>query len=647
MRFELLARCGGARLGRWETPHGAVLTPALLPVIHPGQQAVPAREMRERFGVQMVITNGYIAWRNPALRERALREGIRGLIGFEGPVMTDSGTFQMYFYGKALEVDNATIVGFQRDVGSTVGTILDIFATPGMGQQEALQAVETTLQRAREAQAHKGDMGLALPVQGALFPELRERCAREMGALDAALHPIGGVVPLMEGQRYRELVEVVGASQRGLPPGRPVHLFGAGHPLVFPLAALLGCDLFDSASYSKYARDDRLLLPDGTALLGELEELPCACPVCSATTARELRGLPQPEREAQLARHNLHVSLAEVRRVREAIRQGRLWELVEQRCRAHPQLLEALRALQGLGPWLERREPLSKPGALFYTGPETLQRPDVQRLRARLLARYASPCHAAAVVEGAPRPFGRHLGPLWARARAAGIQLLVKTPLAAVPVELDEMYPIAQSAEPALWDRDAGKGFTRFLDQLLAAHAWKLVEPAELQGLPEPPQPADLDEARVAAIAAMQFGREAPQAMFEGGLRFRKSPGTGRVRNVFAGGAHVLSLRAGDGLFTLKLEGARRLHSKLPAPRLRCVVDGDAAPFVRAGRNAFARFVRAMDAELRPGDECLLVDEADALLGVGRVLLNAEESVSFQRGMAVDTREGVGGGPGL
>jgi 7-cyano-7-deazaguanine tRNA-ribosyltransferase len=640
VRFELLGRDGGARLGKWVTPHGEVRTPALLPVIHPGQQVIPAREMHDKFGVQMVITNSYITWRNPALRERALKQTIRGLIDFPGPVMTDSSTFQMYFYGKELEVDNATIVSFQRDIGSTVGTILDIFATPDMTESEVGQAVDTTLHRAREAQPHKGEMGLALPVQGGTFPALRERCARAMAGMDAAMHPIGGVVPLMEQQRYADLVHVIAASQRGLPAGRPVHLFGAGHPLVFPIAALLGCDLFDSASYSKFAQDGRMILPDGTAILDELEELPCACPVCSATTARELRALPTSEREAQLARHNLHVSVAELRRVREAIRAGRLWELVEQRCRAHPALLDALRSLDAHAGWLERREPLSKPSALFYTGSETLARPDVQRLRARLLERYRSPCEAAMVVEHAPRPFGRTLGGKWAHARAHGVQLLVKTPFAAIPVELDEVYPVAQSHEPRLWDRDAGKGFTRFLDAMLAAHGWKLVTEEEVAALPAKEGPR-LDDARVRATLDVQFGRGAAEALLRAPVRFRKSATTGRVRNVFSEGEHILSLRASDGYASLKLAGARRLHAELPPPRLRVVVDADSAPFQREGRNAFAKFVRAVDDELRPGDECLLVDDADRILACGRLALNGDEAASFRHGVAVDVREGV------
>ena len=87
-----------------------------------------------------------------------------------------------------------------------------------------------------------------------------------MGSVDVdgkgfSIHPIGGIVPLMEQQRYRELFEILLASKASLPPDRPVHFFGCGHPLLFPMSIALGVDIFDSAAYAIFARDDRLLTP--------------------------------------------------------------------------------------------------------------------------------------------------------------------------------------------------------------------------------------------------------------------------------------------------------------------------------------------------------------------------------------------------
>ncbi|HWH08464.1 MAG TPA: tRNA-guanine transglycosylase, partial [Candidatus Thermoplasmatota archaeon] len=127
--FEVRGRDAAARLGRFTTRHGAVTTPTLLPVLNPNIAYISAREMRSRFGTQMVITNSYVIRKHQALREKALAEGVHKLIDWDGPVMTDSGTFQMYVYGK-VQVQPDEIVAFQRDIGVDVGTILDIFSTP-------------------------------------------------------------------------------------------------------------------------------------------------------------------------------------------------------------------------------------------------------------------------------------------------------------------------------------------------------------------------------------------------------------------------------------------------------------------------------------------------------------------------------------
>src|SRR3990172_10101883 len=90
--FELRDRDGLGRLGRFTTPHGTVDTPTLLPVINPNQVLIPPAEMRARFGAQAVITNAYILYRS--MRERALAEGVHGILHFDGPIMTDSGAVQ-------------------------------------------------------------------------------------------------------------------------------------------------------------------------------------------------------------------------------------------------------------------------------------------------------------------------------------------------------------------------------------------------------------------------------------------------------------------------------------------------------------------------------------------------------------------------
>src|SRR2546426_6777930 len=322
-----------------ETRHGRVTTPALLPVVNPNRPIIPPADLANRFHAEILITNAYILGRGPH-RDSVLRQGLHEFLGFSGAVMTDSGAFQSHVYGD-VDVTNAEVIEFEKRIGADLGTMLDVFSEPSHDRTQAAADVEETIRRAKEADSLRGEMALVGAVQGGLHPDLRERCARQVSTLGVSVCAIGGVVPLHESYRFRELVRVIVASKKGLDPAKPVHLFGAGHPLVFPLAALLGCDLFDSASYAKYARDGRMIFPEGTRHVAEVHESGCLCPVCVEHPIQEIAAS-----ERLLAEHNLHVCFAAIRDVRRAIADGSLWELVERRARAHPALLDAVKDLR-------------------------------------------------------------------------------------------------------------------------------------------------------------------------------------------------------------------------------------------------------------------------------------------------------------
>lgn len=377
--FEITHKDIAGRLGRLETRHGIVETPTIMPVVNPNIQTIKPSELR-KFGAEIIITNSYIIYRKPELRERALKDGLHSLLGFDGPIMTDSGSYQLSVYGE-VEVNNTEIIRFQQEIGSDIGVPLDIPTPPDVSRQRAEAELEITIERAREALELKKEMLLAAPVQGSTFPELREQAARRLGEADFDIYPLGAVVPLMESYRYSDLVDVIVASKKGLPPSAPVHLFGAGHPMMFSLAVALGCDLFDSASYALYAKEGRYMTVRGTYHLNELQYLPCSCPVC---TSHDAGGLIKSERwEELLARHNLYVTFAEMREVRQAIKEGSLWELVEYRCRAHPQLLNGLKRMLSHTDWIEQFQPVSR-STFFYSGPESAHRPEVVRYRKKL-----------------------------------------------------------------------------------------------------------------------------------------------------------------------------------------------------------------------------------------------------------------------
>ena len=149
-----------------------------------------------------------------------------------------------------------------------------------------------------------------------------------------------------------------------------------------------------------------------------------------------------------------------------------------------------------------------------------------------------------------------------------------------------------------------------------------------------------VDELRT--VADYQFGAGAGAALFPGdaesGLTLHRSTG-GRPRQVVAPEGRVVSYGT-DGRFTLGLEGGRRLLAAFDPPVARVVVGAESDPFVREGKNAFAKFVRRVDSAVRPGDEVAVVRDDDTLLAVGRAELSADAMADFDSGAAVHVREG-------
>ncbi len=597
--MELRDRDGLARICRFRN----VETPALMPVVNPNKIVISPREMMDRFGIQAIITNSYIIWKTPRLRERAMEEGLHRMLDFPGLIMTDSGTFQQHVYGD-VEVKNKEIVEFQRYIGSDIGTMLDVFTEPHFSEEEVKRAIDETARRGEEALRYKGDMLLAGPIQGSIYPNLRRYAAKLMNRLNFDYYPIGGVVPLMEEYRYSEVAEAVVTVKKYLDPSKPIHLFGAGHPMFFPLAALLGVDFFDSAAYIKYARDDRLLFPHGTVHLRDLKYPPYFSPVLERYDLGEVKSMPKKERTRVLSEHNLYISVEEIKRIKQAIHEERIWEYAESRAREHPMLLKAYRKILRYRRFLEKFEPKSRKGAFFYMGRESMQRPFVLGVKRRL-RNFPS----RRIVVELPRPWSANLGTIPKDAA-------VKTPFGEVPLELEDTYPFAQSEFP--WDE-------------------KINVPENYESMSY----EEFDVAKIRAIADFQFGKGAADALFSGKIKIMKSKNTGKIRNVIVDGEHVVSLRAEDGLFTLKIHGAIRLHRAFEFPRMRIVVDSDSAEFNRQGRNVFAKFVLRCDPHIRPWDEVLIVDESDTLLAVGRAIMNCWEMRHFNKGMCVKVREGI------
>lgn len=653
--FEIKAKDMRGRVGVLKTEHGNVKTPALMPVIHPRKQAIDVK----KYGADIVITNAYLIYKNEDLKEKAVEEGLHDLINFDGPVMTDSGSFQLSVYGD-VDITNKEVIEFQELIGTDIGTSLDIPTAPFVEREKAESDLEITLERAKEAVEFKKENNIEMllnsVVQGSTFMDLRQECAKELSKLDADLYPIGAVVPLMESYHYKELVDVVMNSIMYLPDNTARHLMGAGHPMVFALAVAMGCDLFDSAAYILYAEDDRLLSTRGTFKLENLQEMPCSCEVCSKYTPDDLRAMPKRERRDLIAQHNLHVSFAELRLIRQAIYEGSLMELVEERCRAHPALLDAVRQLKNYNQDFEKYDPRSKKSAFFYTGSESLNRSEVLRHHQKLDEMPKK--RDLIVLPPGRKPYSKFisgkLGDFYIYGDKKELDqdnadfMVLDIPFGLIPLDIDELYPLSQNAAPKIRDSDSKEFIKNFFEDFCDNYEQVLVHSRINNDLgleltdkvDEEIRYVKDDVRKLKAIADYQFGWGSGEALFKGNINVEKSKKTGKIRHIYDGKTLIVNMRASDSYLVLSKEGAKRLHNSTAYPKNRVVVNKDSEPFALDGKSVFAKFVVECDENIRSNDEVLIVNEEDKLLAYGKSLLSAVEINNFQTGQAIKTRKG-------
>jgi 7-cyano-7-deazaguanine tRNA-ribosyltransferase len=465
MSFEIKEQDLLGRIGKLKTKSGTVETPLLFPVINPVIQPIPPRKIQEDFGCEALITNAYILKKR--FKNQPVKEGLHKFLDYDKVIMTDSGAYQILVYGD-IEISPTEIVHYQENINTDIATILDWPTGWKVSRAHAEQTVNETLKRARELfkiKRHDGILWVG-PVQGSKFLDLIAKSAFEMGKLPFQIYALGSPTEVMENYQFDVLVNMIMTAKANLPIEKPLHLFGAGHPLIFSLAVALGCDFFDSAAYAIYARENRYMTEYGTARLDELEYFPCACQKCSKTTPKRIAEMSQKEKQVFLAEHNLYVCLAELKRIKQAIKDGRLWEHMELRAHGHPALLQALKRLKKYEDFVEKHSPSVKKSGIFFFSSVGLMRPEVVRHRKRMLERYSPPEKSRIlflIPQTRTKPYHKsqefkdikkllrhvpkeHLNEVHICFYAA--------PFGVVPMELDEVYPLSQHETVLPLDRE-------------------------------------------------------------------------------------------------------------------------------------------------------------------------------------------------
>jgi len=702
-KFEISYRDGQARLGKLHTKHGILQTPCLLPVINPNIRTIEPNEMWNKYGIQALITNSYVIWKHDELKEKALADGVHSLLDYPGVIMTDSGTFQSYVYGD-VEVGVEDIVKFQNDIGVDIATMLDVFTRPDMTFAEVEEAVDETLNRAEKSLTAANGTMLNGPIQGGIFPELRVKSAKGMSEHAFSVHPIGGIVPIMENHNYRDLVKIMLASKSNLTPNRPVHMFGCGHPMLFPMLVAMGADLFDSAAYALFARDGRLLTPWGTERITEMEEWPILMPAVVGVTPAEVRSMSKDERTEILAKFNLEVTLQEMSRCRQAIRDGKIWQLAEMRSHQHPSLRQAFLwlitnpARSSMEPlilddvtasketgsekgawednwdWLVYSQTSPRIGSESWGGFDTYHRPQIELARRRLFSRWRSNKTGDVIVfHGASAPWRERIGYLTDKLVNTDYELFVYTPVGLLPWGLEDLNPWAHIEGPDwLWKRRPDLSWTQRELERLGISDRKIItfDISDTENLhekmfkklsldePKRNQNKRLTEQMVQKLVVLLNVENSIALEICHDATFTMSR-TERIRNMTdKEGRHLFSPRLAEGGISLTIDGATLLHSlrkeKIPVgfpdedfgfcpgkgPAWIVVTD-DAVPFIKQGRNVMHGFVEGVDKWLRPNENVLIVDTNGNLVGFGRSNSTVSEMASSTKGIAVKTREGI------
>ncbi|MFX0123835.1 MAG: tRNA guanosine(15) transglycosylase TgtA [Candidatus Hodarchaeota archaeon] len=639
--FSIRKKDGLARIGIVRTKHGEISTPVLLPVINPNYQLIHPAEM-VNCGAEAFITNAYLLYRDSVNREQVIKEGLHKYIGFSGPLMTDSGAYQLMEYGE-VSVTNEEITKFQEKIGTDIGVFLDIPIKKGT-YEETKSALEETLHRADEHIQKRNSTDSVLwagPIQGGKYLDLIKNSCVEMTQKDFSIHPIGSIVPLLEAYNFETVSKIILTVKQHVPPNRPIHLFGAGHPMLFAVAVFLGIDMFDSAAYVLYAKDNRYITVSGTEYLKDLEYLPCSCDVCQNYSVTELKQLDQEVRTNLLAKHNLNVSSEEIRRIKQAIIEGRLYELVLARVMNHPSLARILDILLGssTSQFIEQYDPISKSRSLLITHPALAFQPLLLRYRKRILNRFYA---------WSPNLL---IGLDYQNLRSSSsYQVIRLSPLfGIIPDELRGVFPLIQHERvPMTYSPEVISYISQFLQKYKSNFEQIEIHPSlnldvdilqEFRSFNGIKAKEKLDEAHIIkAIIDYQFGVGAHIVLGDKPLIINRSKRTGIFRHFSDESGALGTFRASDFVIIPTKSFARRLHKHIPPPRLRVVAKSECIPYVSKNKDLLAKFVLNVDSEIRCGEEVFIVDENDSFLNFGKSVLSAPEMIAFNRGVAVHVR---------
>jgi queuine tRNA-ribosyltransferase len=354
MQFEVLARDGAARRGRLTLPHGVVDTPAFMPVGTYGTVKAMSPEELKGLGAQIVLGNTFHLWLRPGLDVVGAHGGLHRFMGWNGPILTDSGGYQVFSLGELRKITEEGVrfqspvngdpcfltpeesMRIQRVLDSDVVMVFDECTPYPADYEVARESMELSLRWAeRSKRAHEGNRNALFGiVQGGMHEPLRDVSLEGLTKIGFDGYAIGG---LSVGEPREEMRRILAHTAPRLPADRPRYLMGVGTPQDLVEAVTAGMDMFDCVLPTRNARNGWVYTRNGIVKLrnarhrDEVEPLDaeCACYTCRNFTRAYLHHL-QRVNEILGARlntlHNLHYYQELMRELRAAVEAGRLAE---------------------------------------------------------------------------------------------------------------------------------------------------------------------------------------------------------------------------------------------------------------------------------------------------------------------------------
>jgi queuine tRNA-ribosyltransferase len=351
--FTVHATDGGARTGVLHTAHGKLRTPAFMPVgTKATVKAVDPGELRG-LGAEILLCNTYHLHFRPGADLIAELGGLHDFMAWDGPILTDSGGFQVFslrhtilrqddegvtfrsvYDGDRARFTPELAARIQARLGSDIAMCLDVVPPPGAPRSELQEAVRrTTLWAERQLSAERGPGQLLFGIaQGGTDPELRRRSVEEIAELGFDGHALGG---LAIGESREEMLETTAWATQLLPDDRPRYFMGIGDPVGILEVIERGIDMFDCVLPTRNARTGSALTWNGQMNIkaGKFARDPrplqegCDCPACTRFTRAYVRHLFNQQEILGLrllSLHNLRFVLDLVAGARAAIERGEL-----------------------------------------------------------------------------------------------------------------------------------------------------------------------------------------------------------------------------------------------------------------------------------------------------------------------------------